>query len=342
MGLVVIEKVSYLEHEVVSFFSTHWLKYTIGASLTLASRPFLLDHFCKAQERQCREWLSASSQCNWLQDNKPGKCPKAFFSFKFKNSGLHYELGNNIQTGEKSWICGPLPLGDWKSFILVWRSISKRMRGWRQMTDMLGKTLVLRSVQLVCITWRMSIGSANAARSRTRAKLSIITSRLSKSLEEPFAMILRSIACASKPVLFLYSFPLKLVAKSSLTSQTMTKHGWIQLESPCRTGRMKWKCKCRHTSKMYRHLVQSECHEYSSIAVSYGVLTLASHEKQVFFISRIPQNLPNMYSHLPWSDGQTHKVFALKARFGELPVFCTFLSCCQCHQYSCPHTSRFL
>jgi hypothetical protein len=97
------------------------------------------------------------------------------------------------------------------------------------------ETLVLQSVQLACITWRMSIGAANATRSGTREKLSIITSRLSKSLEGPFAMILRSIACASEPVLFLYNFCLKLAAKKSLMSQTMTKHGWIQLESLCQS-----------------------------------------------------------------------------------------------------------
>jgi hypothetical protein len=39
-----------------------------------------------------------------------------------------------------------------------------------------------------------------------RVKLSIIASRLSKSLEDAFAMILRSIVCAFEPVLFCTAF----------------------------------------------------------------------------------------------------------------------------------------
>jgi hypothetical protein len=42
-----------------------------------------------------------------------GKSHEAFFSFKFKNSGLRYELGSNIRTGDLCWISGPFPAGDW-------------------------------------------------------------------------------------------------------------------------------------------------------------------------------------------------------------------------------------
>ena len=43
-----------------------------------------------------------------------GVCLQAFFSFKFKSSGLCYELGLNICTGDVSWLlCGPFVPGDW-------------------------------------------------------------------------------------------------------------------------------------------------------------------------------------------------------------------------------------
>ena len=42
-----------------------------------------------------------------------GACLEAFFSFKFKSSGLRYELGLNIRTGDLCWLCGPFPPGDW-------------------------------------------------------------------------------------------------------------------------------------------------------------------------------------------------------------------------------------
>lgn len=38
---------------------------------------------------------------------------KLFYSHKFKKSGLRYELGVCIRTGDIVWIHGPFPAGDW-------------------------------------------------------------------------------------------------------------------------------------------------------------------------------------------------------------------------------------
>ena len=42
-----------------------------------------------------------------------GESLPAFYSFKFKNSGLRYEVGTCIRTGDLVWINGPFPPGDW-------------------------------------------------------------------------------------------------------------------------------------------------------------------------------------------------------------------------------------
>jgi hypothetical protein len=44
---------------------------------------------------------------------KQGKSPKAFWSHKFRSSGLRYELAVCIKTGEIVWLHGPFPAGDW-------------------------------------------------------------------------------------------------------------------------------------------------------------------------------------------------------------------------------------
>ena len=38
---------------------------------------------------------------------------KEFYSFKFKKSGLRYEVGLNIKTGDICWVYGPFPPGDY-------------------------------------------------------------------------------------------------------------------------------------------------------------------------------------------------------------------------------------
>ena len=38
---------------------------------------------------------------------------KAFNTHKFKESGLRYELGICILTGDIVWVMGPFPCGDW-------------------------------------------------------------------------------------------------------------------------------------------------------------------------------------------------------------------------------------
>jgi hypothetical protein len=42
-----------------------------------------------------------------------GQCPLAFYSFKFRSSGLRYEVCVCIITGHIVWISGPFPPGDW-------------------------------------------------------------------------------------------------------------------------------------------------------------------------------------------------------------------------------------
>ena len=38
---------------------------------------------------------------------------KSFWSYKFKKSGLRYEVGLNIRTGDICWLFGPFPPGDY-------------------------------------------------------------------------------------------------------------------------------------------------------------------------------------------------------------------------------------
>lgn len=44
---------------------------------------------------------------------KQGKSWKSFHSFKFKSSGLRYEIGLSIIGGDIVWVAGPYPPGDW-------------------------------------------------------------------------------------------------------------------------------------------------------------------------------------------------------------------------------------
>ena len=47
------------------------------------------------------------------QTQNQGDCHEAFYSFKFKSGGLHYEVGICIRTGDIVWLNGPFPPGDW-------------------------------------------------------------------------------------------------------------------------------------------------------------------------------------------------------------------------------------
>jgi hypothetical protein len=51
--------------------------------------------------------------CTDCKTTKQGKCAKAFWSHKFRSSGLQYELAVCIKTGEIVWLHGPFPAGDW-------------------------------------------------------------------------------------------------------------------------------------------------------------------------------------------------------------------------------------
>lgn len=57
-----------------------------------------------------------------------GDCLVAFNSYKFKYSGLRYEVGNNIRTGDLCWINGPFPAGDWPD-IEIFRLSLKHLLG---------------------------------------------------------------------------------------------------------------------------------------------------------------------------------------------------------------------
>mmetsp|Transcript_20385 Transcript_20385/g.20654 ORF Transcript_20385/g.20654 Transcript_20385/m.20654 type:complete len:176 (-) Transcript_20385:90-617(-) len=47
--------------------------------------------------------------------------PKAWFSYKFRNTGLRYEIGLCIKTGYIVWVHGPFPCGDYND-ITIFRS----------------------------------------------------------------------------------------------------------------------------------------------------------------------------------------------------------------------------
>ena len=57
---------------------------------------------------------------------KQGKSNKAFYSHKYKASGLRYSIASCIETGDIVHIDGPLPAGDWPD-ISIFRSFLK----WR-------------------------------------------------------------------------------------------------------------------------------------------------------------------------------------------------------------------
>ena len=44
-------------------------------------------------------------------------CPQ-YHSFKFKKSGLRYEVGLNIHTGDICWIFGPFPAGQYNDLMI--------------------------------------------------------------------------------------------------------------------------------------------------------------------------------------------------------------------------------
>lgn len=165
---------------------------------------------------------------------------EAFFSFKFKNSGLLYELGNNIWTGDLCWINGPLPpdLEVFRSALKLRLEENEWVKtddGSRLMMGISGKTYVLQSVQVAFISWRMSGGIASEATSGIVAKRSTIGLRPLVSFGRPFATTLRSTVCASELLLFLHSSLLKLEARKHFQLKTTIKNGWTRLESPMHT-----------------------------------------------------------------------------------------------------------
>jgi len=60
-------------------------------------------------------------------------CSKPFWSFKFKKSGMRYEVGLCIKTGEICWWNGPYELGDWNDNF--WRGIDVDVGVWWEVWD---------------------------------------------------------------------------------------------------------------------------------------------------------------------------------------------------------------
>lgn len=62
---------------------------------------------------------------------------KAFWSYKFKASGLRYEVGLCIKTGDIVWIHGPFPPGDWNDNMIFQNALMHHLEdGERVETDM--------------------------------------------------------------------------------------------------------------------------------------------------------------------------------------------------------------
>jgi hypothetical protein len=66
--------------------------------------------------------------CTDCKVTKQGKSKKAFYSFKFKSSGLRYEIAICIKTGHIVWIHGPFPCGDWPD-VKIFRHCLKHYLG---------------------------------------------------------------------------------------------------------------------------------------------------------------------------------------------------------------------
>jgi hypothetical protein len=98
------------------------------------SRSFVFFHSCHLIVFENRKKDDVGNDCLLQVDStdckttNQGACLEAFFSFKFKSSGLRYELGLNICTGDLCWLCGPFPPGDWID-VEIFRSTLKLRLG---------------------------------------------------------------------------------------------------------------------------------------------------------------------------------------------------------------------
>lgn len=112
-----IEEVSYLEPEVVSFFY-HLFYFPhcfIPPSHFVSSVPARMCKILFANRKKGDVGNDCMLQVDGTdcKATNQGVCPKAFYSFKFKSSGLRYEVANNIITDDICSITGPMPPGDW-------------------------------------------------------------------------------------------------------------------------------------------------------------------------------------------------------------------------------------
>jgi hypothetical protein len=113
-----VEKVSDLEDQVVSLIIVTPCRLLLSLILLLTALCFecgvskqiiFENRLVDDVGNDCLIQIDATD----CETENQGECLAAFFSHKFKSSGLRYELATNIRTGDFVWICGPFPPGDW-------------------------------------------------------------------------------------------------------------------------------------------------------------------------------------------------------------------------------------
>jgi hypothetical protein len=58
---------------------------------------------------------------------KRGKTVKGFWSFKFRSTGLRYEVCLCILTGDIVWVNGPFPCGDWNDLTIFRQALKSEL-----------------------------------------------------------------------------------------------------------------------------------------------------------------------------------------------------------------------
>lgn len=123
---------------------------------------------------------------------KQGKEPKAFWDYKFRSSGLRYEVGVSIIGGDICWVQGPLPPGDWND-VTIFRgalknALAEEGTGERVEADDGYRGEDPEYCKTPCGIWHDQSEESLALRSRVRRRHETINKRLKqfKCLSETF------------------------------------------------------------------------------------------------------------------------------------------------------------
>jgi hypothetical protein len=159
--------------------------------------------------------------CTDCKTTKQGKCAKAFWSHKFRSSGLRYELAVCIKTGEIVWLHGPFPAGD-RPDVNIFRHALKHYLGENERVE--ADDGYVGDDPKIVKTPRgirfMESKEFHSARAEARAMKHVTTSSSNfMSFHMCFIMILKSMVCVFVLVLFSHNFPLSSEENNSFQLQ---------------------------------------------------------------------------------------------------------------------------